>query len=204
MSTYLGIDLLDQANHNMRESIRHSFARKGNLVGSNLGRRNWDDDAGQAIPSRNFTWTAKDRPEIGAMLAFIDARRGRYRRFWTPTYGGEIPLAAAASSGASTIVIRFIGYTRSMFAVVARRYLVVLRPQGTFFTLKVTGAADNGNGTETLNLGSSLPEDVPASRIICYLALCRLENDDTPVRWQNAQVAEADFQFRELPLEVPA
>ena len=203
MSTYLGIDVLDQNTHNMRESIRHAFTRKGTLVGSGVGRKKWDDDAGQAIPGRPFTWTAKDRAEIGALLGFIDARRGRVKPFWTPTFGGEIPLAAAASSGASTIVIKFIGYTRSMFPVTARRYLAVLRPAGTFFVVKVTGSADNGNGTETLNLGSSLPEDVPVQRIVSYFALCRLDAP-TKVRWQNPFLAEADFLFRELPLEVPA
>jgi hypothetical protein len=138
------------------------------------------------------------------MRAFLEPRRGRYRPFWTPTFGGEIALAAPASSGASTLLIRFMAYARDLFPVVARRYLAVLRPAGTFFIVKVTAAADNGNGTETLNLAASLPEDVPQARIVCYLALCRLASDDVKIRWQNPFVAEANCDFRELPLEVPA
>jgi hypothetical protein len=204
MSTYLGVDLLDQQTHNMRESIRHSFSRKGTLVGSGLGRRTWDDDVGQAIPARSFTWLANGRSEIALLRAFLAARRGRFVPFWTPTFGAEIPLAAAASSGASTITIRFISYTRTMFQVLARRYLAFTRPQGTFFIAKVTASVDNGNGTETLNLSASLPEDVPVDRLVSYLAFCRLDSDDVPIRWQNPFLAEADLAFRELPLEVPA
>jgi hypothetical protein len=205
MSTYLGFDVLDANTHNMRDSIRESFDRAGAMAGTALGKRHFDDFAGQPFPHRTFSWYASGRPAIDALRAFRDARMGREVPFWTPTFCAELTMAADATSAQSALTVASIDYTRFLFPVPARRHLAIFRPGGTFLIRKVVASVDNGNGTETLALGSGLGEDLAAARtLVSFLTLCRLEADDFKIIYSADDYAEAEIPFREIPLEVPA
>lgn len=205
MSTYLGIDVLDEAFHNLREAITQAFGRTGEAIGSPVGRSFWDDHPGQPQPSRSFEWYAPNRPAIGALRAFLDARQGRVVPFWAPTYTGELVLAQAALSGQSALRVHATGYRPYLFPLPARQHLALLSADGTFLRRKVTLAIDNGDGTDTLSLDAALTVDVtPATTIVCFLTLCRLESDLVPIRWGKPGHAEASLPLVEVPLEVPA
>lgn len=204
MSTYAGVELLDQTSHNARESIAQAFERKGAMMGSAVGRVTWDDNAGQPFPSRSFEWFAHTRAEVGALRAFLEARKGRVLPFWTPTYCHELPLAAGALAGQSAIRVYSTGYRQYLFPVVARKRLALIRAGGAFTPVKVTLAIDNGDGTDTLSLDTTLAADLPATSLVSFLTLCRLDGDQQPIRWYAPGHAEATLRFVELPLEVPA
>lgn len=204
MSTYLGIEVLDEVQHNAREAIAQAFRRHGALHESPVGRRFWDDFAGQPLPQRSFEWFASGRPAIAALRAFLDARRGRVVPFWVPTYGGELPMAADALAADSSIRVWGVGYGQFLYPFPARRHLALMKPSGSFLRRKVTLVVDNLDGTETLTLDSGLGEDLPAATtLVSFLALCRLDGP-TPTRWYSVEHAEASLSFQELPREVPA
>lgn len=205
MSTYLSFEVLDQTGHNMRESIAEAFERVGSLVVNPVGRKLWDEYAGVPLSRRSFEWFAHGRTEIAALRSFLDARKGRLTPFWTPTYCHELPMAADALAAQSSIKVHKVGYGQFLFAHAARKYLALVKSSGAFLMRKVTLVVDNGDGTETLTLDAGLGEDLPAATTRpSFLALCRLDEDTTLVRWYGPELAEATIAFREVPLEVPA
>lgn len=203
MATFLGYDLLDQTTPNMRDAIAQAFSRAGDLVGSEVGRKVFDDFIGYAVPVRSFSWLADGRTEVAALQAFLDARKGRIVPFWTPTYCGEVPLYEDKLAAASSLRVPFFGYTRFLFPQPWRRYLAIVPPGGAYFVRKVSTATDNGDGTETLTLTAALGVDVPKGWLVSYLTFCRLEADRTKIRWHGPFKAETIIDFRERPNEAP-
>lgn len=206
MSTYLGFDVLDQTNHNARESIAQAFGRLGSAVGSAVGRSSFDDGPGQPIASRSFEWFAHTRPEVAALRAFLEARKGRVLPFWTPTYCHELPLAAGALAGQSAIRVSATGFRPYLLPLPQRKYLALFTPGGggAFARVKVTLGIDNGDGTDTLSLDSALAADLPVTSLVSFLVLCRLDPDQQAVKWYAPGHAEAALRILEVPLEVPA
>lgn len=205
MSTYLTIDVLDQVTHNMRESIAQSFDRHGERQDSPTGRIFWDDFADQAIPVRSFEWFAPGRTAIAALRSFLDARKGRVVPFWVPTFCRELVMSVDATSVQSSIRVYRHGYGQNLFPYNARKHTAIVSPDGSFLRRKVTLITDNGDGTESLSLDSGLGINLSAAvTMVSFLTLCRLEEDNAPIRWFGGAHAEASLRFREVPLEVPA
>jgi len=205
VSTYLGLDVLDQLNHNMRESIQQSFDRFGSLTVNPGGRKQWDDFAGQPLTARTFEWFASGRAAAASLRAFLIARQGRLVPFWTPTWCADLNMTADAAAAAAAITVTKAGYGQFLFAFKARRYLAITSPGGGFLMRKTTLVVDNGNGTETITLDAGLGVDLLASgTLVSFLTLCRLDEDQSKVRWYGRNLAEATLRFREIPLETPA
>lgn len=204
MATYLGFDVLDQVGHNMREAIAEAFGRHGQLYQNPTGKNFFDDQAGESIPSRSFSWFAHDRAAIGALRSFLSARKGRLVPFWVPTFGSEFVMSQNALAAQSSVRVFRWGYADQLFPNPARKHLALVKPTGAFLMRKVTLVTDNGDGTEDLSLSAGLGEDLAAARTqVCFLVLCRLEADAPPIDWASTHHAEASLSFLELPHEVP-
>lgn len=209
MSTYLGYTVLDTKIHNRRErATGETFARGLRELDPVTTKRYADVVTVAPAPVRPFLWTCFSRPEITAMLAFLDERKGRAIPFWLPSYQQDLTLNDDLAQSASSATINWIGYTLHQFAGSgARRHLAFYAVGGgTMFFAKVTNATDPNNGvTESLALGTPASRLFPAtSTIVSFLKLCRLDDDTAQWTWRSRDHAEAVLQFRELPLEAAA
>lgn len=202
--SYLGLDVLP-VTHNMREAIGESFARSGQLVESPVGRREFDDHAGIALPARSFLWTCPDRAAAVALRAFLDARRGRLVPFWAPTCVRDLELAADAVAGV-TLSVRRAGYYDYLWPLgAARRHLAIFPRGGAMLARKVTDCVPVDAATETLTLDATTGVALAVgSTVISFLVLCRLAEDETEIGWVSTSACEARLRFAELPREVPA
>ena len=206
MSTYLGLDVLDLTRHNRQGTLAETLRRKFRLLDPSTGKRVSDSQGKAPAPARPFLWTCLSRPEITAMLAFLDARKGRCVPFWLPSYQQDLTLAADAASGAISLTVRWINYTVQMFPQGGgRRHLALYDPNSSPVYRKVTAATDpGGRVTESLGLDATLPRAFPAATtVVSFLKLCRLEEDRNRTNWLSRNVAEAEIMVRELPQEAP-
>jgi hypothetical protein len=154
--------------------------------------------------TRAFQWTGTDRTEALLRRRFFSNRAGRLSSFWLPTWEQDLRLASNYSSGAGTIVVAFAGYSALAFPGGPwRRHLQLRGDSRTWYRRKVTNAVDNGNGTETLTLDSSVPENMTAPGFVSFLRLCRFDQDETTVEWSGERYSRASMPARELPKEVP-
>lgn len=206
MSTYLGFPVLDETTHNMREAIAQFFDRRGAATKTPTGRRVWTEFTGVPTPSRSFEWFASGRTEIAALRAFLDARKGRLTACWVPTYCWDLSMTQDELSTSASLRVTNVGYGTLLFPYTARKYLAVVQGNGTFLRRKVSLVTDNLDGTETLSLDAQHGVTLAAaSTLVCYLTLCRLDQDLVPIRWiGGGEHAEASIPFREVPREVPA
>jgi hypothetical protein len=69
---------------------------------------------------------------------------------------------------------------------------------------KVTGAIDNGDGTENLTLSALTGKAFPAATtMVSFLTLVRLEADRVSIKWDSTDHAESLLSLVEVPREVP-
>jgi len=206
VSTYLGLDVLDLTRHNREGTLAEIVRRKFVLLDPQTGQRVSDAQAAAPAPTRPFLWTCFSRPEITAMQAFLDARKGRCVPFWLPSYQQDLTLDQDAANGATSLTVKWVGYTGQMFpAGGGRRHLALYDPISAPVYRKVTAATDpGGRVTESLGLDSGTPRAFPAATtVVSFLKLCRLEEDKTRTNWLSRGVAEAAITVRELPQEAP-
>jgi hypothetical protein len=206
MSTYQGYDVLE-LNYNRLGAFQETQHRKCVLRDSKTGKRDSDEQSPTPAPVRPFTWTALGGSEIAAMLAFLDARKGRAVPFWLPSYQWDLSLAQDVIQNQTIVTIHWVRYVQQMWGTTgARRHIAVWTlgfPEMDFY--RISDAVDPGDYlTETLTLDPPAIRDYPvAQRILSFNKLCRLDEDEVEVSYPRVGVAEATIRVRELPLEAP-
>lgn len=206
MSVYKGFDVLE-LNYNRLGSFQERHRRKFVLLDSKTGLRHADEHSPAPAPARPFTWTAFGDAEIAAMRSFLDARKGRAIPFWLPSFQFDLSLAADVIATQAIITIFYVRYVQQMWGTTgARRHVAIwtLRnPSMDFYG--VADADDPGNyETETLTLDIGAVRDYPAQqRVISFLKLCRLEQDQVEISYPRPGIAESTIRVREIPLEAP-
>jgi hypothetical protein len=111
--------------------------------------------------------------------AFLDTVRGQQMPFLLPT--GSPDLVPIGDASAGTLLVEgppAMDYVTDWFPSLAHRRLRLLKADNTFAYRTVTGAIDNGNGTQTLTLASSL---AGALSRVEFLETCRLEKPEITV-----------------------
>lgn len=201
---YLGFDVLE-VEPNWRDGREDGYKREWFRLDPGVGKVQVDDQAGLAITEQDFSWFMGDRAAIAAFKAFLAARKGAAVPFWFPTWRKDLQLYADALSGATTVNIVSIGFTKYVFPNPARRFVAIILQDGTKLYRRITDSTDPGNGLyETITIDSAPGVALPAATtMLCYLPLCRLAEDKVSVTWQSATAAEADLSFVEIPEEVP-
>lgn len=205
MTTYLGYTVLDAVKHNAATTPAEGLDWNFVLDDDAVGKTFVEDPGGSPVPRRNFSWFMQTRADVVTFKAFIDSCKGMLTPFWVPTYNADLALANDINPGDGAVVIQKCNYTDFYFGQTARHHLAFIAPDGSKTLRKVTAAVDNGNGTETLTLDSTISISLPAaSTMTSFLVFCRLASDVVEMLWHTNDMAEALLQLVELPREVPA
>jgi hypothetical protein len=164
------------------------------------------DHSGVPVVDHELPWWIDTHAKITAFRAFVLARYGQLNPFWCPTWDQDLVLNEDASSGAAFLVISFVNYARFFFPTIARRYLALISRTGAPNAyVEVTGAVNNGNGTETLTLGAPLGAAAPAATtMVSFLTFGRQSADVVTIKWESTEYAETALGIQELPQEIPS
>lgn len=162
------------------------------------------DEPGRIV--RTLRWTAIGRAEIAVARAFVDARKGRLNPFWLPSLTRDLTLTGTPPGFGGTTTVKACGYAANVFPLGnGARYIWAWSPivYTTKAYVKVTGAVDNGNGTETLT-HEVWGVNVQAPWIVGRLRFCRMEDDVARFSYgPAAKVATIEIPFREIMFEAP-
>lgn len=204
-ATGVQYDVLTQTVPDRSGSVKHNIKREQSVIRSAMGVRRVVDKFGVPVITRDFVWYAYGRDEIAQLRAFVSARKGRVIPVWVPTYQRDMQLARPCSQSEQQIDILGIRYSAMVFPTGnARRHLAVIFPDESMQLYGITGAVDNGDGTETLVLNTPLATDLPQDAMLSFLTLCRLTNDTVKYTWHTPTFIEATLSFTELPKEAPS
>jgi hypothetical protein len=205
LTQFLGFDVLEVAP-NWESGLERAYSRSITTMDPGTGPITVEDKGGTPIVQHTLTWWIQPHSAVTAIRAFLLARRGQFAPFWTPTFDADLVLAEEATAGSAVLNIQSVDYTRFFFPDPARRYLALISRGATpNVYLTVTGAVDNGDGTESLTLSAPLAANVPLDSVmISFLAFSRLDSDDNKIIWESTEFAQAAIGIQELPRELPS
>jgi hypothetical protein len=151
------------------------------------------------LPYRVFL---DSRTTIRALETWFRSVKGRYVSFYIPTYVADLPLLADIGASDTTFNITAVGYTANLYPYPARKRLAFISAAGTITERAVTGSVDNGDGTETITIASSLGAAFDRETgLVCFSLLVRLASDEMVIRRSTATLAECVLDCIELPEE---
>lgn len=206
--TYLGTDVLEVELQN-DSAMPTGHESPVNVLDSKTGPRTLEV-LNQLAPSlRTLELTAFDLGAAAVIRRFVQARRGRQRRFWAPSWQRDFVHSSAAGSGSSTITVLGWGYATGVFPLGnARRHIRLRSPSGQLYYRRVTAAVHNLDGTETLTLQgpngeTSLGVASDSTWQVSFMRMGRLDSDEISFAWDGG-VMSTVLPFRELTQEVAA
>jgi hypothetical protein len=202
---FKGFDVLEIPPNWAKSPLKRSYKRSMVTIDPKVGPIQVIDKGGTALVGQEFPWWLDTHPTVTAFRAFILRRFGQLIPFWIPTWDQDLVLAQDVSSTDTGIKIRSEFYSRFFFPSEARRFIAFIPMDGSGNVYgKITGAVDNGDGTETLTLEALTGKIFPAaSTMVSFLTLVRLEADRVSIKWDSADHAEALLALQEVPREVP-
>lgn len=206
MTLFLGLTQLNEIP-NRRDTVNQQVNRSTFRINSTTGAFTEYDKALIGRQVRTFDWYMPNRTSINAYRAFMAERQGRLVPFWVPTWHHDLKMSADVLTLTNTIHIVNFGYTQHLFdsTFTFRRYLAfILLGKGVQFIKRIDACAEVGT-EETITFDSNLPYPTfdRTQWMLSFLTLCRLENDNNKLHWATTGVAEASFDMREVPQEMP-
>lgn len=125
---------------------------------------------GRAVGMRS-----EDRYDWQWLKLFITTVRGRQRTWWYPSWRDDLPFVSKA---VGTITVE--GDVDAWYPE-QRRHVQVVEASGTVTRAEISAAEDNGDGTWTLTIGTTLASS--NVQMVSWLELCRFERDQFDVVW---------------------
>jgi hypothetical protein len=104
---------------------------------------------------------------------FLATVKGRQKSFWLSTWRADLPFVSKA---AGTITVR--ANVRAWWPL-QRQHVQIVETNETVTRAEVTAALDNGDGTWTLTIGTTLATS--SVRMVSWLELCRFTWDEFPI-----------------------
>jgi hypothetical protein len=202
---FKGFDVLEIAPNWESAPLKRSYKRSMVTIDPKVGPIEVIDKGGSALVGQEFPWWLDTHPNVTTFRAFMLRRFGQLNPFWLPTWDQDLVLFQDALSTDTGIRIKSEFYTRFFFPTPARQFLAFIPMDGSGNVYrKVTGASDNGDGTENLVLESAIGKRFAKdTTMISFLTLARLASDSIAIKWDSSEHAEALLSLQEVPRELP-
>lgn len=167
-----GIGVTDAASQRIASGVR--LLDSGGSVGqmAAFGKADW---------LRPFELNSSRRSDWQYLKLFLDTIKGRRVPFLLPTGRPDLVSVGDASSG-TLVVTSAAAYVTAWWPSLAHRRVMIVLSTGAVHYRTVTNAVDNGNGTHSLTLASSLAGAIDHVEL---LEQVRLDHDvvETEINW---------------------
>ncbi len=131
--------------------------------------------ADAAAWGRGVAMTSEDRYDWQWLKLFLVTVRGGQKSWWLPSWRDDLPFVSKA---AGTITVE--GDVGTWWPS-QRQHIQVWEADDTMTRAEIEAAVNNGDGTWTLTIGTTLASS--NVRMVSWLELCRFERDDLDVKW---------------------
>lgn len=204
LAVFNGFNVLE-VSPNWEAEMKRGYNRSMVILDPKIGPITAVDKGGTPLVSQEFPWWLSNHAAVTQLRAFLIAQFGRLRPFWIPTWDQDLVLNADVGASDTGITIQSEFYTRFFFPSKARQYIAFIPTDGSGNVYrKITGAVDNGDGTESLILASPTGKAFSHTQTqISFLTLARMASDDNEITWFANDLAQANLQLQEVPREVP-
>ncbi len=122
---------------------------------------------------RSVAYTGTHGDEWQWFKLFMYTVKGRQKAFWLPTWRDDLPFVSKAT-GTITVEADVGAWWPTQ-----RQHVQIEETSGTITQAEVTAATDNGDGTWTLTIGTTIASS--AVEMVSWLELARFASDDLVV-----------------------
>lgn len=119
---------------------------------------------------RGVAVQSEHREDWQWLKLFMATVKGRQKAFWLPTYRDDLPFVSKAAN-----VITVEGDVAAWYPA-QRQHVQVEETSDIITRAEITAAVDNGDGTWTLTIGTTLATS--SVRRVSWLERCRFESDE--------------------------
>lgn len=196
-SSYNSRVLLDDCNV-VEGSMSQTFGRRLYVIDNQTGvvnvRSPWDRF------KRNQTkgFVSRNRAEILKLRRLLLALNGKQKAFYLPTFTEDVTPKATLNSGAATLDIENIEYTRYAQARDPKNIVRVTFTDGTSLVRVVQSSVKVDATTERLTLDATWPTTRPVSEVsrVQFYELVRFDADNFTLSYPRAGLAELQAPVR--------
>lgn len=129
----------------------------------------------------------RTRAELHALRRFLDYLKGRYQTFWLPSFMADLKAADVISVSGNSLKV-YSGQWSTYGVEAIRVYGSQIE------NFQVTGAVDNGDGTETLAFDAISTNGITGIYKIEVLTKVRLNNDSVDINHTSKGIASIKTQ----------
>ena len=149
-----------------------------------------------------FTFLVNGREDAHEIISFISDRKGRFEKFWIPTWIEQFRIAKDIWSGEAQITVADDSFS-AIFSGYERVALILYN--GDIIVRRITAVTVVGS-TEVISLASPLDRNILMTDInfICLFLLGRFDSDLFVLDYESSLVSQIKFSVYELIREYPA
>jgi hypothetical protein len=149
---------------------------------------------------RKGEYLSLSKSGLTEMRNVLHFAQGRWKSFWAPTFDNDMRLVETVFDNDSTLVIKYIGYTRYVNLNPLRNHIRVQLKNGTVHYRELVGCDDVNTppGTETLTVDTPFTTGFSINDvyIISFMPLCRLESDSVEIGYTTMHVGSMSLALR--------
>jgi len=174
-----------------------SFVSDARKVDLNTGKIYSFTSSGFSRMSRKHAWNFYDKAEIFDFRLFLGRRQGVARSVYMPSGTEDFIMAAPILDNENILTVRKNEYGNLAGAHPARRDILILLEDGSYFCRRVQSTSDFSEFTR-LELDSALGQEVHPEDVarISFLTLYRLQSPSTTIRYLADSVATSEVTLQ--------
>lgn len=194
--TYRGYDVMDDRTV-LLSDVSERFAREASVIDPGLGSIWRAPEFTYPVQTSSVAWSLDNHSDLWRLRGWLDARRGRWRGFWMPSWNADFVLAANAVSSDVTLTVRNVGH--HLYDGV--RDIMILTASGDKHFLRVNSATAGFSGNEVLQLAAPLGFNLSTAnaQLICLMSYMRLDADRVEIKYRAGRGADVAVNIMEAP-----
>lgn len=163
-----------------QESVANTIIRSVDIFDSGSSIVEVDTKTNLAESTFEMSMMTFNKLELWQLRQLLYALKGQQKAFWLPTWNQDLEIVEDFSDTASSIVVKFVGYSQFFNPT----GLLIKLKNGSIFFNRVTSASLNAFGFDQLNL--QFPVGITATvddvDVCCFMNMCRLASDDVKIQ----------------------
>jgi hypothetical protein len=160
------------------------------VVDYNTGKVKSFSYSGFSKKTRKHNWQVRDRAEARDFRAWLGRREGVARPVYMPSGVTDFTLVVDIVSGSNVLEVVGNEYGALVGPAAARRDIIILLRDGTYFARRIDSTAVLVSGHLQLTLDAGITQSITAAQIkrISFLGFYRLAANANTIRWLTDEV----------------
>jgi len=182
---------LTKPKNPITEGYRHPYTLLGEL-GLNTSFSTYDDT--RIIFDRDFLITSKK--SVYDLLDFFDAKQGRLKTFYMPTWMEDIIISVGFGSADVTITTKELYLTSDE---IVGRHVYIRLPDGSYVCREITARPSSTSITLSSAIGTTVATASLSSMLCCFLYEVRFNIDEIAFEYFKKQtLAQTTLSFNKI------